>query len=148
MQLTERVGPRLDRAGQRFEQLKRPFQAFIERLACFAAPRCEVRGVVVTPTPDEFYFTVSFTTVTVGFRFLLALEANSVAHGRVVCTLEKPTFTETKPVLGSFTFNGQGETDFEVAEGVDKLDIDFFAPEIVLHFINAALERPAPEPTP
>lgn len=144
MRLTANIVDRLSNAERRFVRLKEKFSVFVRQLEFFSEPRCPVRGVVITASSDGNFCTASFTTVTVGFRLLFTLAPNDVAAGKVVCTLEAPVFTETKPVLGSFTFKPQGLTDFEVAEGADPIDMEQHAIELVLHFVNAALERPEP----
>lgn len=146
MQLNERVIDRMRIAGSRFETLKRVFGAFIGSLDFFARPKCPVEGVTIA-VQDGCFFKASFTAVAVGFRLLHVQNPGGVASAVVVCTLEAPNFTETKPpVIGSFTFTTQGETDFEVAEDEDKVHIELNGPEIVLHFINEALARSQPAP--
>lgn len=141
MHLTDNLVDRLSNVDRRFERLKEKFFDFVRQLEFFSEPRCPVRGVVVISSLDETFFSASFATVTVGFRLILNLTPDAVASGKVVCTLESPIFTENKPLLGFFTFKPSGITNFEVPAEEDPIDIEQHAVEIVLHFVNAALER-------
>lgn len=138
MHLTVNVLDRISNAERRFERLRQKFAIFIRNLEFFTEPRCPVRGVAVATTADGNFCTVSFATVVVGFRLLFSLSSDGAAAGRVVCTLEAPIFTEIKPVLGSFKFNPQGFTDFEVTEGADLIEMEQHAAELVLHFVKCS----------
>jgi hypothetical protein len=48
-----------------------------------------------------------------------------------------------RKVLGSFTFDGQDVTDHEVDEGDDPVGMDYMAHEIVLSFVQLALQHRA-----
>jgi len=144
MRLSDQVIQRVGLAGRRFLKLKSVFDAFIEELSFFSEPRCPTPGVTIEKSADGYFFTASFTSVVVGFRLLHVQETDQPAAVKVVCTLESPFFTKNKPVIGAFTYNGQGDTDFEVDEGADPINLNGAAPEIVLHFIVEALAWPVP----
>ncbi len=128
-------------AERRFNHLTEKFAAFIKALEFFAEPRCPVRDVLITNTEDPLYLVVTYRTVAVGIRMLCELTDTGVASARIVCTLEKPSFTVDKKLLGSFSFNGQGFTDYEVADGEDPVEMEYMAPEIVLSFLHLALQH-------
>lgn len=144
MKLTNDLFKRMNTAGRRFVGVKQQFSSFTNQLEYFLQPSCPVSGVTIAPSQDGCFVLAAFTTVTVGFRLLHTLEAERPTMGKVICTLEQPTFTEDKPVIGSFTFGPNGLTDIEAPDEADPIDLTFCACDIVLHFINMALERPTP----
>jgi hypothetical protein len=131
-------------ADRRFDQFTQKFAGFVARtLDYFSEQRCPVRGVLVTRTDDPLAVIVTYRTVTLGIHMLCELTHEGAASGRVLCTLEKPSFSKEKRLLGSFSFNSQGITDFEADEGDDPIDLEYMAPEIVLTLLHQALQLPA-----
>ena len=143
MKLQSKLIDRFASTERRFDQFTEKFAAFTKRLEFFSEPRCPVRGVLVTKTDDPLFLVVSFRTVAIGIRMLCELTDTSTASARVVCTLDKPSFSIEKKPLGSFSFNGQGFTDHEIADGEDPVDLEYMAPEIVLNLLHLALQRGA-----
>lgn len=141
MKLQTNIFDHFSNAERRFAQFGPRFSAFVETLEFFQEPRCPVPRVKIKKTDDPLHFVVEYRTVSVGFRMLCELSEASVASARVVCVIEKPSFTAEKRILGSFTFNAQGLADFKVSGDADPIDIQYMAPEIVLHFLHLALER-------
>ena len=143
MKLHPRLIDQFAIAERRFTQLTEKFAAFTKALEFFTDPRCPVRGVLITKTDDPLFLVVTYHTVAIGIRMLCELTDTGVASARIVCTLEKPSFSVDKKVLGSFSFNGQGFTDHEVTEGEDPVEVEYMAPEIVLSLLHLALQRGA-----
>lgn len=144
MKLREGADARFAQLRSRFDRIEARYAAFLAALKYFKNPGVAVLGVSVDLPDTEPYAKASFGTVTVGFRLLHALSTEGSALGRVVCILESPASGSERPVIGSFTFNSQGFTDFEVPGGSELAEIEYSAPEIVLHFLDVALARPAP----
>ena len=86
---------------------------------------------------------VTFRTVTISLRMLCVLTEAGVASACVVCVLEKPSFSTEKKRIASFSFNGQGFTDHEVAQGEDPVEVEYMAPDIVLGLLDLALQQSA-----
>lgn len=143
MKLQSKLVDRFAIAERRFDQLTEKFAAFTKTLEFFAEPRCPVRGVLITKTEDPLFLVVTYRTAVIGIRMLCELTETGTASARIVCTLEKPSFSAEKQLLGSFSFNGQGFTDHEVAEGEDPVEVEYMAPEIVLSLLHLALQRGA-----
>lgn len=143
MKLTNDVANRFANATPRLARIRGQFGLFYKSLDFLSEPKCPFHGMTVTKTDDMSFCTVSFETVSVGFRFLQTFNSSGVASGRVVATLESPRFAAVPTVLGAVTFNAQGLTDFEFEEGADPLDMDTHAVVIALHFVHLALERSA-----
>lgn len=121
-------------ASQKYVILKKRFDEFLNRLAFFTEPD-SVKGVTVEISKDREYCKVSFATVSVGYRFLLKRNKDGAFVGCVLCMLERPLVTERPLVLGSFEFDINGRTNFEVANP----EIDDLAAIIVAHFLLIAL---------
>lgn len=143
MKIQSKIVERFAIADRRFDQLTQKFAAFVKTLEFFGESRCPVRGVLVTKTDDPLLVLVAYRTVTITVRMLCELSDAGVGSGRVVCTLEKPSFTTEKKLVGSFSFNGQGFTDHEVADGEDPIELEYMAPEIVLSFLHLGLQQGA-----
>jgi hypothetical protein len=140
MKLHAKLLDRFVNAERRFNQFTKKFAEFVETLEFFKQQRCPVPGVEIKKTDDPLCVIAVYRTVSISLRMLCELSKDSVALARVVCVLETPSFAAEKRILGSFTFNGQGFTDFEPEEGEDPLEVQYMAPEIVLHFLHLALE--------
>ena len=134
---------RFKSADRRFDRFTENFAAFTMALDDFADAQCPVRGVKITKSDDPHFFAVAYRTVTIDIRMLCELSDTGTATARVICTLARPSFAMERKVLGSFTFDGQGVTDHEVDEGDDPVGMDYMAHEIVLSFVQLALQHRA-----
>lgn len=61
-----------------------------------------------------------------------------------MCSRQIPGLYKDSDILGSFTFLGNGHTDFEVEPGRDPIELEYDAEKIVLHFLNLAIDKPLP----
>ena len=134
---------RFKSADRRFDRFTENFAAFTMALDYFADAQCPVRGVKITKSDDLHSFAVTYRTVTIDIRMFCELSASGTATARVICTLARPSFALERKVLGSFSFDLQGITDHEVDEGDDPVGMDHMAPEIVLSFVQLALQHRA-----
>lgn len=145
MQLKPNLVERIGYVDKRFNQLREKFSVFLTNLDYFAEPKCHIPGVKVTKAADGLSCSVAFATVVIEDRFLVSMRKDgSGPTGHVICTLEAPLFMEEVPLLGSFTFKGKGTTDFEPPANADPIEIDTHAAELVMHFVELALQRPMP----
>lgn len=68
--------------------------------------------------------------------------------GRVICRLENEEFRRNGdlPILGTFTFNGNGKTDLVSQDhSDDDVTMDDYAVLIVLHYLKLALKYDPPK---
>ena len=143
MKLKAQALDRLAQADSRFARFDERFNGFVQQLAFFNEPRCPLKGVEVEVSPAERRFTVKYRTLVVGFRLLFQLNTQGSPSARIACTLEEPSSDKDKVSLGTFKFDPQGFTDFEVDQGADPIELEEMAPEILAHFIRLALEHGA-----
>lgn len=143
MKIQSNILERFENADRRFNQLTQRFAAFVKALDFFGEQRCPVRNVHVSTTEDPFFVYVKYRTATIAISMLCELSETGTASGRIACTLEKPSFTNDKQLIGSFGYNGQGFTDHEVSDGEDPVSLEYMAPEIVLSFLHLALQKGA-----
>ena len=143
MKLQTDLVNRFKSADRRFDRFTEHFVAFTTALDDFADAQCPVRGVKITKSDDLHSFAVTYRTVTIDIRMLCELSDTGTATARVICTLARPSFSLDSKVLGSFGFDGQGISDHEVAEGDDPVGMDHMAREIVLSFVQLALQHRA-----
>ncbi|MCK6407427.1 MAG: hypothetical protein L6Q60_15625, partial [Rhodocyclaceae bacterium] len=74
---------------------------------------------------------------------LLAAPKNG---GITVCSRQIPGLYKERDILDSFTFLGNGSTDINVEQGRDPIEMEYHAIEIVLHFVQMAIQKPLPDP--
>lgn len=144
MKLTANIFNTFINIERRHIRLKEAFTEFTKQQQFFSESKCPIHGVMVTLSEEGEHFDVAFATIKVRFQFLVSCTIDGPVVGKVVCILQQPSFTETQPVIGAFTFNAQGITDFETPAGADQIELSNQAFEIVLHFLNLALEYPSP----
>lgn len=130
----------LERVSRRYDQLKVHFADFAKSLDYFANPRPDVPGVKITVI-DTNTVTATLADITVRFNLLPLLTADNVIKGRVICRLENEEFRKNgdRPLLGTFTFGGNGKTDFRSAESEDEVMVQYNAVEIAVHYLALAL---------
>lgn len=143
MKIQADIIKRFENADRRFNQLTPMFAAFVKALDFFSDLRCPVRDVHVSTTEDPLLVLVRYRTVLIGISMLCELSDRGIGTGRIVCSLEKPSFSKEKKIIGSFGFNGQGLTDHEVTPGDDPVSLEYMAPQIVLSFLHLALQKDA-----
>lgn len=144
MKLTAKVFERMDHVARRYDRLKEGFSNFLKGSEYLTESSSSIKGLSLEASLDENHFDVMFAGITIRFFFLIAYSTDGVLSGRVVVIRINPTFSDEKDIIGSFSFNSQGTTDFETLDGNDKLEIGYNAAEIVLHFLDQALAKPVP----
>lgn len=141
MKLTPKPFERLQSAEPNLNQLESHFKTFAERLSLFEKSSCPVRGVKVKTQEDGKSFVVTYKTVRLRFRLVLQLSLQGQATARIVCTWADSTDKMEVPELGSFTVDKNNNTDLVDSTDGDQIDLEGMAPEIVLHFLLAALQQ-------
>ncbi len=144
MKLTEKVFDRIDHVARRYARFKEGFASFLKGTEYLTDSSSPIKGLSLIASLDENHFDVLFVGITIRFSFLVVYGTDGILSGRVVVVRVSPTFSDKKDIIGSFSFNSQGTTDFETLDGNDKLDIGYNAAEIVLHFLDQALAKPVP----
>lgn len=144
MELTKNVAEKVMRAERYYRRLKQVFAGFVERASFIEDAQCSVKGIKLTTSPAGDSLEVSVAGIHVRFVFLLCYESDGTPRGKIICTREVPVISDNKDILGSFTFSGQGITDFEVNDGGDQIEMEYHALEIVMHFVDFAIAKPLP----
>ena len=138
----EQIYKKLEAASKRHSKLTTKFQDFANLLKEQVTNQSfPIQGITIQFQSDQAYFTTSFTGRTLRFTFSSVLSEGGVLTGVVSCTLVKESPQTAFTSIGSFTFNGAGETDLPVPENSDPLNIndDFSALYIGIHFIHESL---------
>lgn len=143
MKLPEKINERASFAAKRYAKLKDIFgQFFAESARCLGDARSPVKGVDLVPSLDANYFDASFVGMKIRFLFSAQYNTDNSLMGQIVALRENQKSSNTLEVIGRLSFDGQGITDFEEADGNEKLEITHIAPEIILHFFEQALSKP------
>lgn len=125
------------------QRLRAKFNAFLTELEWFHEPDCPTPGVVVTRAQDGQSCTVAFASIVLHLHFAMRLEPNSgFPVGQVTCRVPASSLGAPPPIIGSFTFKGNGRTDFEVGQEADPIEIEQHATSIAAQFLAIALARP------
>lgn len=143
MHIEKNIVNRITQAGRRYAKFQEAFASFIKGAEYFSNPQGEIKGVELVVPQGLGYFDVKLATIQIRFHFTICYAADDSLRGKVVCVLQPQPFSDTKKILGSFTFNGQGETDFEVPVGEDKIELNYSAIEIVSHFLEQGIRQQA-----
>ena len=109
--------------------------------------RSPVTGLEIKPNLDTNQFDVLFAGMAISFRFLVLYGADDLLTGNVVVVRNSPSFCDKADVIGRFSFDRQGITDFENSNG-SKLEIEYIAADIVLHYLVQALRKELPNTLP
>ena len=129
---------------KRYGRYKEIFKRFFNSAKLLTKPDTPVEGVVLKPLLDENYFDTFFGGMRIRFLFLESYGVDDILMGKIVAVRVWPTFSESPDIIASFTFDGEGFTDFEVADGNDKVNIEYKAAEIILLILDLALRKPFP----
>jgi hypothetical protein len=142
MKIIENVHEKTVAASKRYSRLKSGFERFYSGGQYLTAQQSRLENFVFQPFLESNYFEVLFLGMQIRFLFVSLYDENNSLQGNVICTKYHFGHSEKLIQIGTFKFDGQGMTDFEVDEGQDRLEIEYNAPEIILHFINQALATP------
>lgn len=144
MKLTEKVFDRIDHVARRFARFSEGFAGFLKGAEYLTEPSSPIKGLSFNAALDKNFFEALFAGMTIRFCFFVAYGTDGVLAGHVVVIRVRPTFSDTPDIIGSFSFNSHGITDFDTLDGNDKLEISYNAAEIILHFLDQALAKPLP----
>ena len=144
MKLISKVFDRAAYAQKRYGRLNEHFVQFLAGAAFLTEPASPVKGLAFSEALNANYFDAFFLGMQIRFRLHAYYGSDDALLGKVVVVREVPTFSEVSDIIGSFSFNGQGTTDFEVAEGADNIEMKYSAAEIILHFLDLSLGKPLP----
>lgn len=139
MELSANTLEQVIQATRQYGRLKAAFTGFIERAAFLATPRSPIQGVRLAASPESDFLDVFVAGIQLRFQFFLCYAKDRSVRGSIVCLREVPYFSETRDIVGSFTFSGHGITDIEVKEGEDKPELDYHAIHIIAYFVDKAI---------
>jgi hypothetical protein len=142
MRIAPKVHEQAVSACRRYSRLKGAFGRFYVGGQLLTEQRSRLENFVFEPSLENNRFDVLLMGMRLQFLFAPLYDENGALHGNVFCSRCHPRFSENPLLIESFKFDAQGITDFEVDEGQDRLEIEYNAPEIILHFITQALAMP------
>lgn len=142
MKIDENIHGKAITIGRRYAQLKAAFENLYIGGQYLVEPASKLESFRFEPSLEKGYFDVFYSGLQVRFQFSPYYAEDDAVQGKVLCYREHPKFSKEPDLIGSFTFNGRGITDFEVIEGRDKLEMEVDGGDIILHFIDAALAKP------
>jgi hypothetical protein len=144
MKLSKQIFDQANSSLKKYGRFKEIFKRFFNSANFLTAPDTPVEGVVFKPFLDENYFDTYFDGMRIRFLFLQNYVSDDELMGKIVAVRVWPTFSETPDIVASFTFDGEGFTEFEIANGQDKVNIEYKAAEIILLVLDQALRKPFP----
>jgi hypothetical protein len=142
MKITENVYEKIVAASRRYSRLKSAFERFYAGGQYLSEQQSRLESFVFQPSFESNKFEILFLGMRIQFLFVPLFDGNNALQGNVICSKHHHVHSDKLIQIGSFKFDGQGMTDFEVDEGQDKLEIEFKAIDIMLHFVNEALITP------
>ena len=147
MKLTEDVLNRTVDAQKKHRRMKAIFFENFRRGAEFLTDEeGPIKELMLGSSPEENYFDIFFLEMQIRFRFFTCYGADDALTGKVVVLRQSPALSKIPDVIGGFSFDAEGITDIEAAEGNGKIEIGRSAQQIILHFIDQALLKPLPLP--
>jgi len=144
MELTKNIVERITLVDRRHLRFRQIFVRFIEKAQYLAEPDSPIKGIKLEASTQEDLLKVSFGGIQVRFLLVVCYGDDGSPRGKVVCSRAVRNLSDTIDFVGSFTFSGQGITDFDFAQGDEDIEMEYHAIEIVLHFLNAAITMPLP----
>lgn len=145
MKIADKIIGHMGREADRHNQFLAKFGEFVDGLAFFTDPNTALPDVSIEISLDRKSVKVAYSTVKIEIRFLVSRSAtDALLIGQAVCTLLEPVFTQTKPVIGSFTFDRTGVTNIDPLSNGYVVELANQAPEIALQFVQQALAYPQP----
>lgn len=147
MKLTRDNFDRLDKAARQHARLSGYFAKLLSESKYLTEPATQVKGISFKPSNNEGYFDVTFIGITIRFRFDSFYGSDGSLVGRVVVERTGPMLSIAPDVIGTFSFNGIGDTSFDDPDGEEKANIESYAGFIILYFLDQALANPPPLPS-
>lgn len=146
MQISPKVVDEIIYLERRHTRLTQIFSVFVERAQYLVGENSPLKGFKMQVSPDSSSFDVIFAGLHVRFQLLPGYAADGSVLGRVVCSRQISGLYKDNDILGYFTFLGNGNTDFNIEQGCDPIEMEYHAIEIVLHFVQMAIQKPLPDP--
>lgn len=142
MKIDTNVVQRMAQVERKLNRFRAVFSGFIEGAKWLKQPSFPVQGIELQASPQNDYLDVFFSGVCIRFMLILAYREDGEICGRVLCLRQIPVLSDKRDVIGTFSFSGQGTTDFEVDVGDDPIDMEYCAGVIVLHYFDQAIKLP------
>lgn len=142
MQISHKVVDEIIRVERRYTRLTQIFASFVERAQYLVGENSQLKALKLKVSADGSSLDAIFAGIHLRFQLLPGYGEDEVVRGRVVCSRQIPGLYKESDILGCFTFLGNGNTDFEVEQGNDPIEMEYHAIEIVLHFVQMAIQRP------
>lgn len=144
MQISNEIVNEIARLNKRFTRLAQVFAGFVERAHYLVGEESPFKALKLEASTDGNFLDATFAGIRVRFQLLPGYGEDRSVRGRVMCSRQIPGLYKDSDILGSFTFLGNGHTDFEVEPGRDPIELEYDAEKIVLHFLNLAIDKPLP----
>lgn len=142
MQISHKVVDEIIHVERRYTRLTQIFAGFVERAKYLVGENSPLKAFKLKVSADENSLDAIFAGIHLRFQLLPGYGEDGSVRGRVVCSRQVPGLYKESDILGSFTFLGNGNTDFEVEQGSDPIEMEYHAIEIVLHFVQMAIQKP------
>jgi len=136
--------PNLERASSRHRQLLEKFERFAKFVEeQVTAPTFHIKGLGITSSLDQGFFSTTFAGRTLQFRFESALGDKEVLVGKVNCYLKKEFPALEYLSIGGFGFTTTGQTTLVDPNDKDpiSIDTDIGALHLVIDYIHESLSR-------
>lgn len=114
----------------------------MEKALFLADKNSSFKELKLTTSTDANSFDVAFAGIRVTFQLIPGYAEDGAVRGRVVCIRKIRGPCEEGDFLGSFMFQGNGNTDFEVVAGQDPISMEDDVTKIVLRFLDSAIRKP------
>lgn len=142
MQISHKVVDEITNFERRYTRLTQIFVDFVERAHYLVGEHSPLKALKLKVSVDGSSLEAIFAGIHLRFQLLPGYGEDGSVRGRVVCSRQIPGLYKESDILGSFTFLGNGNTDFEVEQGSYPIDMEYHAIEIVLHFVQMAIQKP------
>ena len=142
MKISHKVVDEIIHIERRYTRLTQIFAGFVERAQYFVEENSPLKALELKVSADGSSLDANFAGIHLRFQLLPGYGDDGSVRGRVVCSRQIPGLYKESDILGSFTFLGNGNTDFEVEQGGDPIEMEYHAIEIVLHFVQMAIQKP------
>lgn len=132
----------LETSANRHLKLSSLFEQFAKHVEYQVTPQdFHIKGITVSLYPEQGFFATTFAGRTLHFVFSSTAEDGKTLVGNVTCYLKRGFPEQTYIEIGSFTFNGNGQSNLIEPEHDESLPMNIEIPSlyIALHFINESL---------
>jgi len=131
----------LNQTAGRYAQLQSVFEEFCAKSASLASKDAITQGIRHSPDRTNNRLEVAYCGKV--YRFAFAMDRDT-KKGVVTCTLPNGASQKDAVVVGSFTFDGNGDTDVQNTQGHPlRIDTLADAAHLVLHMIYQDINKSA-----